>query len=137
MRGAKRSHKDMVAIIQGGYFVVTGLWPIFHMRSFEAISGRKKEKWLVKAMGAMIACVGGAVLRDGLERRADERTCRLAVSSSAALGAVDVIYVLKNRISPVYLLDAVVELKLIGLWGLARLSGRRATRAEAGSPRIV
>src|SRR5690625_1218296 len=69
--------------------------------------------------------------------RADERTCRLAVSSSAALGAVDVIYVLKNRISPVYLLDAVVELKLIGLWGLARLSGRRATRAEAGSPRIV
>jgi|SRR5690625_6866 len=78
MRGAKRSHKDMVAIIQGGYFVVTGLWPIFHMRSFEAISGRKKEKWLVKAMGAMIACVGGAVLRDGLERRADERTCRRA-----------------------------------------------------------
>jgi hypothetical protein len=30
---------------------VTGVWPILRLRSFEAVTGPKKERWLVKTMG--------------------------------------------------------------------------------------
>jgi hypothetical protein len=30
---------------------VTGVWPIPHLQSFEAVTGPKKERWLVKTMG--------------------------------------------------------------------------------------
>lgn len=28
-------------------WIASGLWPIVHMRSFEAVAGRKRDKWLV------------------------------------------------------------------------------------------
>lgn len=45
----------------------------------------------------------------------------MAVSSALGLNAIDVFYVAKRRISPVYLLEGVAEVGLIGLWiALAR-----------------
>ena len=43
----------------------------------------------------------------------------LAAGSAAALGAVDVIYVAKRVIPPIYLADAVPEAILVALWGVA------------------
>lgn len=31
------------ALVQGAYFVVTGLFPLVHMKSFEAITGSKVD----------------------------------------------------------------------------------------------
>jgi hypothetical protein len=40
----------------------------------------------------------------------------LAIGSAAALTAVDVVYVAKRRIAPIYLADAVLELGLMTGW---------------------
>jgi hypothetical protein len=112
------------ATAQGGYFVVTGLWPLVHMPSFELVTGRKREDWLVKTVGGVVAVIGGVLLDGARKRRVDRTAATLAIGSAAVLAGVDITYVVRRRISPVYLLDAALELGFMGLWA-AGLSARR------------
>lgn len=107
-----------LAVTQGIFYIATGLWPIVHLRSFEAVTGPKLEGWLVKTVGALIAVVGGTLLAAGLRRRVHPELLSLAAGSAASLAAVDLVYS-PQRISPVYLLDAVVEGALVTGWGVA------------------
>jgi hypothetical protein len=105
------------ALAQGIYYVITGLWPIIHMRSFGAVTGRKRDSWLAQANGALIAAVGVALL---VGARAKGKPLpahkALGVASAAALGGSDAIFVAKGRIPRIYAVDAVAEAALIGLW---------------------
>ena len=38
--------------IQAAYYTLTGIWPIVHRRSFEAVTGRKTDYWLVQMVGS-------------------------------------------------------------------------------------
>jgi hypothetical protein len=40
----------------------------------------------------------------------------LGITSAASFAAIDVIYTLRRRISPVYLVDALLELAFLGRW---------------------
>lgn len=113
---------DVLALVQGAFYLASGLWPIVHLPSFEAVTGPKAEGWLVKTTGALIAVAGTAMLMAGRHRRVMPEIRLLAAGSAAALAAADVIYVAKRRIPPVYLLDAATELALVAAWGW---SGRR------------
>ena len=108
-----------MAQAQGVFYAATGLWPLLHLRSFEAVTGPKLEGWLVKTVGALITVVGGVLLSAGRRRRVTPEVTGLAVGSALALTAVDVLYVGKRRIAPVYLLDAVAELALVAGWTAA------------------
>jgi hypothetical protein len=43
----------------------------------------------------------------------------LAAGSAAGLTAIDVVYVAKGQISPIYLLDAALEVAIVGYWEMA------------------
>ena len=85
------------------------------MRSFEAVTGPKQDRWLVKMVGALALANGGA-LAFGLRRThvADE-TVALAIMSALAFATIDVVYVARRRIRPVYLVDAAVEIAAAAL----------------------
>lgn len=112
-----------LAVAQGAFYVATGVWPILHMRSFEAVTGEKTDDWLVKTVGALIAVGGAVMLTAGLRRRVTPEIALLAAGSAAALATVDVVYTQKRVISNVYLLDAVAEAGLIGAWTAAAARG--------------
>jgi hypothetical protein len=114
---------DALAVAQGAFYVATGVWPILHMRSFEAVTGEKTDDWLVKTVGALIAVGGAVMMTAGMRRRVTPEIAMLAAGSAAALAAVDVIYNQKGVIPNVYLLDAVAEAGLIGAWAGAALRG--------------
>ncbi len=116
-----------LAAAQGTVYVTTGLWPIASMRTFEAVTGPKRDHWLVKTVG-LLAAVIGSVLLSGA-RRPDRQTALLGASSAAAFATVDVVYVARGRISRVYLLDALLELAFVAGW-LAALTGRTRRRAR-------
>ena len=101
----------MLARLQGLYFFGTGVWPLLSMRTFEAVTGPKVDRWLVKTVGVLVSVIGLSLLRAG--RRPSAATTTLAAGSAAGLGAIDVIYAARGRISRVYLLDAVLELLLL------------------------
>src|SRR4051812_28197365 len=97
-----------LAAAQAAIYTTTGVWPVAHIRSFEAVTGPKRERWLVKTMGLFIAAVGTA-LGVAARKPVSREIAVLGAASAAALFSCDVVYVAKRRISPVYLLDAVVE----------------------------
>ena len=101
--------------LQAAYYAVSGAWPLVSYRSFELVTGRKREPWLVKTVSLLLGVVAVAVASD--PRGEVGVTRRVGVGSALALGAVDVWYAgVRRRISPIYLADAAVEAALIGLW---------------------
>jgi hypothetical protein len=104
-----------IARFQGSFNVISGLWPLVHMRSFEAVSGPKTDKWLVRTVSGMLITVGLEQLR-GSSQEGTATAKRLGIGTAATLAAIDLIYVAKGRIRKVYLLDAAVEILIIRRW---------------------
>lgn len=117
--------------VQGGYYVATGVWPVLHYRSFEAITGPKHDDWLVKTFGLFIAVVGAELMR-----RSD--AWMLGAGGATVLGAAEVVYVRRGRISPVYLLDAAASAVFVIGWWLTsrrRSDQRQQQRTQAARQR--
>ena len=111
-------HRRQVLAFQSLYYVVTGLWPLVHLASFEAVTGPKADAWLVQMVGLLAVAAGFALaLATARGHGRLPVTVALAAGSAIAFAAIDVRYTALGRISPVYLADAAVELGIvIGLW---------------------
>lgn len=104
------------AFTQGGFYFLTGIWPIISIGTFQKITGPKNDLWLVKTVGVLISVIGASLLFAGYRGEIVPSTILLAIGSAAVLAGVDVIYATKRIIAPIYLLDAVVEVLLIAWW---------------------
>ena len=113
-----------LAIGQGVFYVVTGIWPIVSLRTFELVTGPKADGWLVKTAGLLITAIGAGLTTAGLRGRVTPDVKLIAVGAAAGLTVIDVVYGSRRRIARVYLLDAVVEVGLIGAWAGVQLLGR-------------
>lgn len=105
--------------MHAAFYIGTGIWPILHRRSFEAVTGPKTDWWLVQTVGALVTAIGVTLWR--AENEADAQT--LAVSSAAALTAIDLYYTKRKVIRPVYRLDALAEIFLALAWILDKKKG--------------
>jgi hypothetical protein len=97
--------------LQGAYYILTGLWPLLDMASFEAVTGAKTDDWLVW-MVALLAVAIGATLAVGASGLATHLLL-LSVATALSFTVIDVIFSLRRVVSFVYLGDAVVEISLI------------------------
>lgn len=104
------------AIVQGVYYLVSGIWPILDLRTFYLVTGPKSEGWLVKTVGALVAAVGAGLLVSARRGTPGSDMAIVGGGSAAALAVVDLVYVKRGRIRPVYLLDAVPETVLLLGW---------------------
>jgi hypothetical protein len=115
----EQSYKQLYSLLSWGqavYYVLTGLWAIVSIRTFQMVTGPKVDIWLVKTVGVLIIAIGSVLGLAGKRGEPVPEVPVLAVSSAAGLTAIDIIYVARRRIRPVYLLDAVAEIGLIALW---------------------
>jgi hypothetical protein len=100
---------------QSGYYGVTGIWPILHLPSFEAITGPKTDDWLVHMVGLLAVAIGVVLgVATARNRVRSPEVVLLAATSAAAFAAIDLWYGSSGRISPVYLADAGLQICLIG-----------------------
>jgi hypothetical protein len=106
--------RRVVLLVQGGYYVTTGVLPFVSRRAFEAATGPKREWWLVQTVGTLVTVIGGVLLSGAGRRRDSPELLGLAAGSAAALAGIDVVYVARRRISPRYLADATVQAGLLG-----------------------
>ena len=107
-----------LARLQAGYYLVTGLWSLLHLQSFLKVTGPKTDLWLVKTLGVLISVIGAVLGMAGVQQSVTREMALLGGGSAAGLTAIEVIYVARRRIAPVYLLDAVAELALLIGWGV-------------------
>jgi hypothetical protein len=113
MRLDRRAIGRATALTQAAAYAVTGLWPIVDIRSFERVTGPKRDDWLVRTVGGLaVAFAGGLAWRSH-----DPASARpFGVASAAAFLAADVIGVASGRLRRIYLLDAAGEAVLIAGW---------------------
>lgn len=104
--------------VQGAYFGLTGIWPLLHYPSFEKITGPKTDIWLVKTVGALISVIAVFLLIAAIRKEAHISTVIAGMGSALALLIIDIVYVSKKVIRPVYLADAGTEGVLISIWVL-------------------
>lgn len=109
----------IVAYVQAGYFFLTGVWPIVHIKSFMAVTGPKTDIWLVKTVGVLVGVIGLAIALAAYRHELTPPIWLLAIGSAASLAVIDVWYVARGVIAKIYLLDALVEAVLIAGWLIA------------------
>jgi hypothetical protein len=117
------------ALGQGAFWLATGLWPLVHYPSFEAVTGPKKDDWLVKTIGGLIAVVGATLLAGG-RRRTEPELGFLGAAAAAALVTADVVFVRRGRISRVYLLDVAAEAPFLIGWATYAAWRSRSSRSS-------
>jgi len=104
------------AFFHGGYYVLTGLWSLVSISSFQAVTGSKTDIWLVKTIGLLVTVSGLVFLYSAARRSFPMETVILAIGTALALALIEITYGSVGHISAVYLLDAVLEVFLAGLW---------------------
>ena len=110
-----------VASLQAAFYVGTGVWPLLHRRSFEWLTGRKTDFWLVQTVGLTVAAIGiGLAQAVARQRGVPPELRTIAATSAAGLALVDLSFVARGRISKIYLADAAAEVALVAGWLLAR-----------------
>jgi hypothetical protein len=110
---------------QAVYFLLTGATPFVSRRAFEAVTGPKREWWLVQTVGLLVTAIGAGLGAGAARDRVTPELALVGAGSAAALGAMDVVHVARRRIRATYLADAAVEAALLAGWA----SAWRAARA--------
>jgi hypothetical protein len=101
-------------LAQGSYYVGTGVAPFVSRRAFEAITGPKREWWLVETVGLLVTAVGAGLIGAAARDRVTPEVELIASGCAAGLAAIDVVYAARRRIAPTYLADALVQLAVLG-----------------------
>lgn len=91
--------------IQGGYYLLGGLWPLAHFRSFEQVTGRKPDRFVTEVASALYVAIGAALLAGGKQPPPHLRS--LALLAAAASAGLDLRH--RPALRPVYLGEAALE----------------------------
>src|SRR3954463_2144625 len=99
--------------------------PTIYRRASEA------DHSLLMTVGLLITSISITLLLAAYRKTRVFEIGVLAVASAAGLTAIDVIYVARHVILPVYLLDAVIEVPLILAWCIALAARPTLDRSSA------
>jgi hypothetical protein len=118
VRSDKPPHGVVVARAHGAFYVASGLWPLLHRRSFEAVFGRKRDYWLATTVALLLIGNGTVQLSAPSTTAGIASARRIGVSTATTLASIDLVNVGRGRISRTYLIDGAAE--LLWLWAWAR-----------------
>lgn len=102
-----------VLAVQSAYYVATGVLPFISRRAFEALTGPKREWWLVQTVGALVTVIGVALGRAAAHGHPQPDLLLVAGGSAGALAGIDLVYVAKGRIAPTYAVDGAIQIALM------------------------
>jgi len=106
-----------VALAQGCYFLITGIWPLLHIKSFQMVTERKTDLWLVKTVRVLVLVIGAGLVVAGITQPFARGLILIAMASTVSLMGVDLVHAFKRVISLVYVLDALLEAGFPGVVG--------------------
>ncbi len=100
---------------QAAYYIVSGMWPLVSRRSFETVTGRKRDWWLVQMVGLLAMTSGIAIGIGTLGDQPSPETLALSILCAFSFATIDSVYALKRTIPRVYLADAALELAMVAV----------------------
>ncbi len=108
----------LIGKTHGAFNIAGGLWPLLHLRSFEAVFGPKVDRWLVYTVAGLLTSIGYAEFKASTPEGWTHAR-RLGVATATTLLAIDLVYVPRGRLRWTYLLDAAGEATLLAGWAVA------------------
>ena len=51
-----------LALAQGAYYLLTGVWPLVSIGTFQRLTGPKADRWLVKTVGVLVGALAAWAL---------------------------------------------------------------------------
>jgi hypothetical protein len=111
-------------LIQGIYWLLTGLWGLIDIHSFMLVTGPKTDVWLVETVSILIIIIALTFLTAVKSREQTMPIILLAITGCIGLAGIDFYYSLNNIISPIYLLDGVVEIFFLIAWAVVLFKSR-------------
>src|SRR4051812_30408451 len=93
----------VLAVLQGLYFITSGLWPLLDIGSFISLTGPKTDVWLVKIVGVLITIVGIGLFSATLRNRLTMEIILISILSAGCLAFADIYYAWTDVISEIYL----------------------------------
>jgi hypothetical protein len=119
-----------VSAVQAAYYIPAAAAPFISRRAFEKVTGPKTDWWLVITVGTLVGVVGGVLATAAARGTASTEIRLLGAGTAAGLAAVDVVYVARRRISPIYLVDGAIEAGLVAGWLIAHAGEADDARTE-------
>jgi hypothetical protein len=116
-----RRHSRRIAAFHSAYLVTTGLWPLAHRDSFEAITGPKSDFWLVRTVGGLAAACGAVLGTSVVRNRLSSEIQLLAAAQAVVFVAADMFA--SRTQSRVYLGDVVLQTACLPAWFVPWTSG--------------
>lgn len=108
--------KHSIPILQGLYFIITGVWPLVHIESFLYITGYKTDIWLVKTVGLLILPYSVLCFYAVTHTKKNNAIGIVSIMCCLGLAGIDLYYYLKGTISWVYLIDLSLEIIFSVYW---------------------
>src|SRR5690606_31412191 len=102
--------------VQGLFYFFTGVWPLLQIESLMAGTGPKSGIWVVKTGGLLITACSLGMLAASVRQGAQPGLPLVLFGYMFVLAAIDVYYVAREVILPVYLADAAVEVLFLLIW---------------------
>jgi energy-converting hydrogenase Eha subunit E len=120
MKHSHNSHTSrfhiLLAMAQGAYDMVGGLWPLIHMPSFEAVTGPKEDDWLVRSVAGILLVMGAVLMFDAFRHHVSHSVRIMAGGISAVLAIVALVSSLAGFISLLYFIDGIIHLSFALAW---------------------
>jgi hypothetical protein len=86
------------------------------LKTDHLVTGREADHWLVNTVGVLITANALVLLLAAARARPSPEVALLAIGSAIGLTAIDLIYVVREVLSPIYLADAAIEVVFIAAW---------------------
>src|SRR4051812_12970670 len=99
MKAAAPSRGLVMARAQGAFCIASGVWPLLHRRSFEAVFGPKRDYWLAATVGLFLVGNGTVQLTTPATASGVAAARRLGVATAVTLASSDLVNVARGRIS--------------------------------------
>lgn len=122
-------------LAQGLYYLLAGLWPLVGIAYYQEAMGHRHAPWLAQAVGVLLLVVGTTLCVAAWRRQGSPEVLVLAFGSALGLTAVD-IHLVWRGYSSLYLLDAALQLGLVGFWAYGWHRARQTATAQATAAAI-
>ncbi|UOU97534.1 hypothetical protein MUU74_13650 [Chryseobacterium daecheongense] len=121
----------LIPLIQGIYFLITGVWPLVHLKSFMEVTGPKTDIWLVQTVAVLILSFSILFFYVAFKKRIVPIYALMGATSTFGLAVIELYYYLQGTLKWVYFIDSAIEMVFFIYWLWYLLYYRRKKKYKA------
>ncbi|MGD8867101.1 MAG: hypothetical protein PVI01_05715 [Gemmatimonadales bacterium] len=88
----RNRRRRVVMLVQGTYYILTGLWPLAHFSSFSRAVALSVNPFQAQASGAVLVVIGAYLLEAGRREPPGASATLLGIAIAGAIAVVDLVW---------------------------------------------